>query len=437
MALTTKGKAGLAVVALAVLGLALPVSNLVTPREKLEVKSADPRYREVSLLLQGSCADCHTPNLTRYPIYFELPIARDIIGKDIKEARQELIGEEPLDAVQLGRLKEVIEDGTMPPLRYKLMHWNAGFSQKDRQTLLSWIASQSTTYGIKPVPETNPFSPDKRKVALGKSLFNDKRLSADDTVSCASCHALDKGGTDQAPVSTGIHGQKGPINAPTVLNAAFNFCQFWDGRAANLQEQANGPVNNPKEMGSSWPQVVAKLEKDQAFKKAFSESYAGGLTAASITDAIAAYEKTLITPDSRFDRYLAGDRSALTADEEKGYKLFLQNNCVSCHTGVNFGGLSFEKMGRRKDYFAWRGHPTEADNGRFNVTHAGSDMHKFKVPTLRNVELTFPYFHDGSVSELPEAVKIMGEFQLGKKLSDQDAGLIARFLRSLTGRLPD
>ncbi|MCL5098428.1 MAG: cytochrome-c peroxidase, partial [Candidatus Omnitrophica bacterium] len=228
-----------------------------------------------------------------------------------------------------------------------------------------------------------------KKAELGRKLYHDKRLSGDDTVSCATCHDLAKGGTDQEKVSTGVRSQKGGINAPTTFNAAFQFKQFWDGRALTLEAQAGGPPNNPIEMDSNWKQIIGKLEADPAFAQEFKAAYPEGFTDKTITDAIAAFERTLLTPNSRFDKYLAGDANALSDDEVRGYARFKDTGCATCHSGVLLGGGSFEIMGRHGDYFKDRGGPvTDADKGRISVSKDGKDLHKFKVPTLRNVAKT-------------------------------------------------
>ena len=214
----------------------------------------------------------------------------------------------------------------------------------------------------------------------------------------------------------------------------YNIAQFWDGRAKDLQEQAAGPVANPVEMGAKWDNVVEKLKNVAEYQQAFAQLYpTQGLTKTTVTDAIAIFEQSLVTPNSRFDQYLRGNRDILTADEKAGYELF-RANCTSCHFGPVLGGLSFEKMGVKQDYFKLRGGElTEADNGRFNVTKQEKDLHFFKVPVLRNIELTYPYFHDGSVANLAEAVKIMGQVQVGKNFSDAETAKIVAFLMTLTG----
>lgn len=285
---------------------------------------------------------------------------------------------------------------------------------------------------IPPLPLT--VKADAGKVKLGEQLFNDKRLSADKTLSCASCHVLNKGGTDRSAVSTGIRGQKGPINAPTVFNAVYNVRQFWNGRAANLTEQAGGPVTNPKEMGATWEQVLARLKQDPKLVAEFNRLYPDGLKSHNVQDAIATFETTLVTPNSRFDQYLRGDKTALSATEVKGYQLF-KANCASCHAGPNLGGLSFEKMGRHGDYFAARGGQiTTSDYGLYDFTKKEKDRFKFKVPTLRNIAQTGPYFHDAGAKTLDDAVRKMGRFQVGKQFSDQEVSELTAFLKTLTGQ---
>lgn len=284
---------------------------------------------------------------------------------------------------------------------------------------------------IRPIPQTIKL--DAKKVALGDKLFHDKRLSKDNTISCASCHPLERGGVDGGVGSTGINGVKGPINAPTVFNSGFNFRQFWDGRAGSLEEQAAGPIHNPKEMGSNWNEVIGKLSGDAALVAMFKDAYADGLQPKNVQDAIATFERSLITPNSRFDRYLRGDSAALKEDELRGYQLFKNYGCVACHQGVNVGGNMFQVFGVMGDYFAKRGGVKEADLGRFNVTKNEADRNMFKVPGLRNVALTAPYFHDGSAKTLNDAVDVMFKYQLGRVAPQQDKELIVKFLHTLTG----
>lgn len=312
-----------------------------------------------------------------------------------------------------------------------------GFSMQLRRTLgvISALCLFSSAYAAEPItPLPESVSVDKAKAQLGEQLYNDKGLSPNKTVSCASCHDLKKGGTDNLKVSTGINGQQGPINSPTVLNSRYNIKQFWDGRAEDLAHQAEGPVTNPKEMGSNWPYVVNYLKSKPDYLNQFKASYDGKIDKATITNAIATYEETLVTP-SPFDDYLRGDKNAISEQAKKGYALFKSYGCTACHQGINIGGGMFMKVGMVSDYFKRRGGKlTEADYGRYNVTKQEADKHVFKVPTLRNVSLTAPYFHDGSEASLQKAVITMAKVQLGRDMPEDDAKQIVAFLESLTGK---
>ena len=276
---------------------------------------------------------------------------------------------------------------------------------------------------------------DPKRVALGEKLFHDARLSGDLSIACANCHGLRQGGVDGRKVSTGVQGLQGGINAPTVFNSAYSIAQFWDGRADTLEAQAAGPIHNPLEMASNWAQVLGRLGQDTAMVAAFRTAYRDGMTAANIADAIASFERSLVTLNSPFDRYLSGDRQALNAAEIEGYRRFRELGCSSCHQGMLVGGNMFQKFGVLKDYFAGRT-PTDADLGRFNVTRREEDRHVFKVPSLRNVALTGPYFHDASAATLEQAVAVMGKYQLGRELPPQDVEFIVAFLKTLTGEMP-
>jgi cytochrome c peroxidase len=285
---------------------------------------------------------------------------------------------------------------------------------------------------IQPIPLQH--GQDPARAELGHRLFQDTRLSANNSVSCASCHDLGKGGADSRERSVGFSGQRTGVNAPTVLNAALNFKQFWNGRADSLEAQIDGVIQNPVEMGSKWVDVVATVSQDEGYKAAFAAAYKNGVTKANIQNAIATYERTLVTPNSRFDRYLRGNGHALTDEEKAGYAKFKQYGCVACHQGVNVGGNMFQKFGVMGDYFAGRGlQLSQGDLGRFAVTGDPADKHVFKVPSLRNVALTAPYFHDGSAKTLDEAVDVMFKFQLGRTASRADKAAIVAFLNTLTG----
>ncbi len=280
---------------------------------------------------------------------------------------------------------------------------------------------------ITPLPQSVPV--DARKAALGKALFFDPILSRDGTVSCATCHDIFAGGDDGRRVSRGINDQNGTINAPTVLNAVFNFRQFWDGRAADLQEQAAGPIENPVEMGNTFPNLIKTLQNSH-YKKQFAKIYKEGITKNSITDAIAEFEKTLITPDSPFDRYLKGDKNAITQKQKEGYEIFKSKGCIACHHGRNVGGNMYNKFGIVLS--------VKDDNlGRYNVTKNPSDKHFFKVPSLRNVTKTAPYFHNGSVNNLRQAVYFMAKHQLGRPVSESEVDKIVAFFHALDGGIPE
>ena len=286
-----------------------------------------------------------------------------------------------------------------------------------------------------PVQPITPLPVDFRKAALGKQLFFDVRLSRDHSISCAHCHDLkERGGADGLKHSFGVDALEGSVNSPTVFNAALNFAQFWDGRAATLEEQIEGPVTAHAEMAASWPDVLKSLAADIPYRNDFLRLYATGLTVTNIKHAIAEFERTLVTPDSRFDRYLLGDKLAISAAEKHGYALFKSYGCVACHQGRNVGGNLFQVLGVMADYFA--DHPGEnsTSRGRFNVTGLDEDMHRFKVPSLRLAVLTAPYFHDGSAKSLAEAIRTMSKYQLGRNIPDADVRSIIAFLYTLPGR---
>ena len=284
-------------------------------------------------------------------------------------------------------------------------------------------------------PVEYPAEASPKEVELGRQLFNSVLLSADNSVSCASCHDLSQGGEDGRAFSIGINGQVGEINTPSVLNAALNPYQFWDGRAVTLEEQVAGPVHHPKEMGSNWEQVVAKLTGDVNLSAQFSAVYGERPNAGNIARAIAVYEQQLVTVDAPFDRFLKGQQNAISAQAKTGYRLFRQIGCVSCHQGRNVGGNMFQYFGIMGDYLGERGNLTKADYGRYNVTGRDEDLFKFRVPSLRNVEHTAPYFHDGSAETLEQAVRVMSHYQLGLPIKDDEVEAITAFLRSLSGEL--
>ncbi|WP_373072553.1 cytochrome-c peroxidase [Sulfurimonas sp.] len=279
---------------------------------------------------------------------------------------------------------------------------------------------------IQPLPQN--VNVDNNKAKLGKELFFDPILSVDNSVSCAMCHDLQNGGDDGLVASVGHKGQVGDINAPTVLNAVYNFRQFWNGRSKDLKEQAKGPIENPIEMGNTFENLISVL-KNSTYKEKFDEVFEDGITEDNIADAIAEYEKTLITPNSAFDRYLNGDKKAITKDQKEGYEIFKEKGCIACHHGINVGGNLYNKFGVMEDAKSKR-------EGLYEVTKEEQDRYYFKVPSLRNVDKTAPYLHDGRYDNLNDVVKFMARYQLGRTISEDEVHKVVQFLNSLSGELP-
>jgi cytochrome c peroxidase len=284
---------------------------------------------------------------------------------------------------------------------------------------------------IVPLPLTLEFDPDR--AALGEKLFYDRRLSRDGTLACVSCHNLAEGGDDGLVLPGRAEGRSGEVNTPTIFNSALSFRLGWRGTYRRLADQVDADIEDPRLMNSSWDEVLGKLRADSGYAAAFARTYGDGVTRQNVLDALASFHRSLITPNARFDQYLRGRDDALTEAEKGGYRLFKSLGCVSCHQGRNIGGNLFQKVGIFADYFASRGNVREIDFGRFLDTGAQHDLFVFRVPSLRNVAVTAPYFHDGSVAELGDAVRKMGEIQLGESLTDDEIRLIVQFLHSLTG----
>ena len=278
------------------------------------------------------------------------------------------------------------------------------------------------------IPKQNPL-----RVELGRQLFNEPRLSVNGSLSCSSCHQLETGGADNKAFSIGFTGLAVGVNTPSVFNASLNFRQFWNGRADTLESQVHEVVQSPSEMGSNWEHVVQTLSADPAYRALFANAYPDGVNMTNVQNALASYERTLISANSRFDQYLQGNTDILTTDEKYGYQRFKEYGCIACHQGVNIGGNMFQKFGVMGDYFQARGNPVESDLGRYLVTKDDEDRNVFKVPSLRNVAVTAPYFHDGSARTLEEAVDVMFKYQLGRIPSGEDKTLIVKFLKTLTG----
>lgn len=279
---------------------------------------------------------------------------------------------------------------------------------------------------ITPLPASIPY--DKEKAMLGKQLYMDTTLSADGKVSCNTCHDTKTFGMDNQVFSTGINGvMDTPFNSPTTFNAAFNFVQFWNGRAKDLADQARSPFTNPQEMGlNDEAEVIKIIEQNPDYEAKFNKIY-GEINMDNITDAIAEFEKTLITPNAPFDRYQKGDENAISEAAKRGWNAFKTNGCVACHQGQNIGGTMYQKIGIFEPY------PNQENLGRYEITKVESDKMVFKVPSLRNVAKTAPYYHDGSIPTLDACVQFMAYYQLGKFLDQQTVEDIVAFLESLTG----
>jgi len=294
---------------------------------------------------------------------------------------------------------------------------------------------------FEPIPLDVPALPGNPssagKVALGKMLYFDPRLSVTHSISCASCHSIGLGGADDSPTSAGFHGERGGRNAPTVFNAVFNFAQFWDGRAKDLEEQAGGPLVNPVEMASPKQHIAEQLNALPGYKPAFARAFPDDPNPVSLANAqraIALFEATLTTPNAPFDRFLRGDPNALDDKQKAGLTLFMDKGCSSCHSGVNIGGSMYAKFGLVAAPDA-RYRPA-ADKGRGTITGKADDDYSFKVPTLRNIALTAPYFHTGSEQDLSRAVDVMAQAQLGQTLTSDETSQIVAFLGALTGDQP-
>lgn len=297
---------------------------------------------------------------------------------------------------------------------------------------------------VAPAPQDNPTTP--AKVELGKQLYHDPRLSKDGSVSCATCHNVMASGGDGMATSTGVFGQKGGRNSPTVWNSGFMSVQFWDGRANTLEDQAKGPLTNPVEMGMpSHDAVVARVKQIPGYVTQFEKVFRkDGVTIDTIAKAIAAYERTLVTPNSPYDQYVKGKKNALSASAKRGLARVQEVGCLACHGGMNFAGPAlpvgtgfYQKVPAIPGSIYDKKYDLLSDKGRAQVTGKSEDEHLFRVPTWRNVAITAPYFHNGKVKTLPEAVRVMGKTQLNQDLSDADVADIVAFLESLTGEQPE
>ena len=283
---------------------------------------------------------------------------------------------------------------------------------------------------IQPIPQHVEF--DKSKASLGKSLFFNPRLSTNNSISCASCHHLESGGDDNTKFGISLSAEQHIINTPSIFNAQFNFKQNWNGSAKTLGKQIENVIENHHEFNNSWEVIVSRLVDDASLRKNFNKTYKNGITKENIIDALVEFEKTLFTPNSRFDQYLRNEID-LSNEEKQGYALFKSLGCVSCHQGINVGGNIFQKFGVFYNYLAEQGNIEKADYGRYNITQRKFDKFVFKVPSLRNIAVTAPYLHNGSAKTLEDAIRIMGSTQLGRELNDDTVSMIKTFLNTLTG----
>lgn len=286
---------------------------------------------------------------------------------------------------------------------------------------------------ITPVPMPPATTPEKLR--LGEALFDDVRLSGGNDLACVSCHAVERGGGDGQAKPRGTDGAPLDFNTPTVFNSSLNFRFNWRGNFRTLEDQNEAVLLDPRVMNTGWDELLAELRADRGYLERFEEIYGAPPDRQTVLDALAAYQRALVTPNARFDRFLRGERDAITRDEEKGYRRFTALGCIACHQGVNVGGNLFQRFGIFAAPYPRKGGERDADLGRFTVTGDPDDRHVFRVPSLRNVLLTAPYFHDGRTSSLEEAVEIMGRSQLGRELSKEDVRLVVRFLGTLTGEL--
>lgn len=313
------------------------------------------------------------------------------------------------------------------------------FSKPSQVLISDSVPISQVNEPIQPIPLHMDL--DGKKVALGETLFRDVRLSSDKKVACISCHGLGTGGVDRKARSLGVKGQLSLVNTPTVFNSGFNFKLDWDGKHENLFTNVDSALLNPIIMGGKWEEIIPMLRSSPDYVKAFAKAYADGITKDNVRDAIATFEESLYTPNSRFDQFLRGNSNALTQEEKEGYNLFKEYGCVSCHQGINVGGNMFQKFGVMGNYYTVnkafpkdnRRNVTQADLGRFNVTGQEKDRYVFRVPSLRNVELTSPYFHDGTAESLEQALNVMVKYQLGRSLKSEQINLIIQFLKTLTG----
>ncbi len=411
--------------------------------------------RNAEVILNSKCAACHGP---KAKVNSWVNIASlGQMRRDI-EGAQRAFQLKPAILLRSGnvdylKMDKVLSTRRMPPALYSTVHFGSRLTPEDVEILRCRYkeagAAARAFAPIQPAPVTADILGDLR-IKLGHKLYVDTRLSTTNEIACASCHDLTKGGTDNKPKSEGVPGadgkpQLGGVNAPTVYNAAGNIRQFWDGRAADLKEQAGGPPLNPVEMGyatpEDWEKIAAKLRKDPEMVAYFAAVYGkAGITGDTITDAIAAFERTLVTPGSAFDRFLLGDKDALTEQQKAGMEDFVRFGCATCHSGPTLGGISFEYISTHAPFADYMpADYAEGAHGLADFTKKGEHTDMFRVPNLRNVALTAPYFHTGAVDSLKEAVRIMFATQVGGSAGAQPSegtlDNVTSFLEAQTGTL--
>ncbi len=435
--------------AIILVGLGFFVSRVINIVPSAELSKEE---QIITILEQGGCFVCHGgPD---YCTHINWPVFGAIISKNaekgIRFANATSILEHfndsrPIDQTLLIKSQKVVSERSMPPMSFRIIHWKSGITKDKQKIFLRWIYELMATDHGWPLPaKDRPFEPimplpdslpaDFAKVNLGRILYHDPRLSADSTVSCATCHNPGSAGVDNLDYSVGAYGQPGMFSTLTTYNAVFHPFFSWEGNASTLALQSAMTLVDPVIMGNeSFEPVIDRLMADVPFTLLFTETYPDGLNADNITDALAQYHKVLITPDAPFDKYLQGDSEAIGPDAKKGYQLFKRLGCASCHNSIGVGGNSFEYMGLSNNFFSIRDRIRLPDLGRYRITARPEDIHKFKVPGLRNIELTHPYFHNASAPDLETAVEAMAYHQRDKLINKDKVHQIVSFLRTLTG----
>lgn len=455
------------VIAIGLAGLVyfvLPVIESVNHDEMVQTHfdswSDDEKAAALAGLMDAKCTMCHSS--TAQPVAILDILSGGLQTRDIQGAQRAFLTDVDTDTrstnIDILKMDRVLTKRSMPPVIYQVAHWGSILSDMDVKLMRSkYSEEEANKLRFEAIAAKEVSPEDTDKVLLGHLLYFDKRLSTDNTISCASCHDLTKGGTDNASKSEGVYKdgkpQYGGVNAPTTFNAEGHIAQFWDGRAADLKAQAGGPPLNPVEMGyaveSDWALISAKLKQDARITELFTKVYGeAGITGETITDAIAAFEKTLVSPDSAFDRYLKGDASAMTEQQIRGMQSFIESGCATCHAGPALGGQSFEYIHTHADMRALIPEgDSDGARGRVEFTKEEKHTDMFRVPSLRNVALTAPYFHTGSIHtvthglheagdvlSLEQAVAVMLITQANEALNGEKITDISEFLKAQTGQ---